>query len=146
MFARVWIIVAALLGASGVGMGAFRAHGLKKFLIARGTTGDELQKALANCATAVDYQLVSALALLLVGALAMRYCARLLHLAAALLAAGAAGFSGGLYCSVFGVPLHFSVIPIGGLMMILGWLSIAAAGLFSLRDADADCSPAEPPQ
>ena len=58
-----WIAVGALLGALGVALGAYGAHGLEKQLAAWGFAGDELAKRLANHETAVRYQMWHALAI-----------------------------------------------------------------------------------
>ena len=62
-----WIAVGAILGAIGVALGAYGAHGLEKQLAAWGYTGDDLAKRLANHETAVRYQMWHALAIVLVG-------------------------------------------------------------------------------
>ena len=127
---RIWILLAALLGASAVAIGAYHAHGLEDRLSKKGTMASEVRKKMDFCGTAVNYQMMHALALLGVGILATRSCSFMLHLAAVLLVAGILGFSGGLYCSVFEfAKLHWAVIPLGGLLMILGWLALAVAQL-----------------
>ena len=60
-----WIAVGAILGALGVALGAYGAHGLEKQLAAWGYTGDDLAKRLANHETAVRYQMWHALAIVL---------------------------------------------------------------------------------
>ena len=62
-----WIAVGAILGAIGVALGAYGAHGLDKQLAAWGYAGDDLAKRLANHETAVRYQMWHALAIVLVG-------------------------------------------------------------------------------
>ena len=100
--------VAALWGAIAVAAGAFGAHG------ASGRAAEWLR-------TGAEYQLVHALAALAAVQLRGR-------LAAALFVGGAAVFSGTLYLMALGWPRWLgAVTPIGGLLLILGWLALAAA-------------------
>ena len=117
------LALAALLGASGVGLGAFGAHGLEA----------RLGEALATWETGVFYHLVHALALLAV-ALLLRVAgeAPLLRSAGWLFAAGVGLFSGSLYLLALGGPGWLGpVTPLGGLAFIVGWACIAAQGLRS---------------
>ena len=108
---------AAAFGATGVGMGAFGAHALKAQLTSRGT--------LATWKTAVLYQLVHSVALLA------------LSVAPKTLDSGSTGscwiigtalFSGSLYGLAMGGPrLLGPVTPIGGLIMIGGWVALGFA-------------------
>ncbi len=112
-----WVIVAALLGAAGVVLGAFGAHGL------RGRLGPEQ---LASWSTAVQYQLLHALALLAVG-LHAGSSGRSVALPAGLWTAGSVLFSGSIYLLVLGGPRWLGPItPLGGLCLIAGWLALLA--------------------
>jgi uncharacterized membrane protein YgdD (TMEM256/DUF423 family) len=103
----------AALGALGVALGAFGAHGLRTFLPA---------EALGWWQTGVQYQMWHALALVALG-LAGRPETRL---PALLLGAGAAIFSGSLYLmALTGARWLGAVTPAGGLLMIAGWLILA---------------------
>ena len=62
-----WIAIGALLGAIGVGLGAFGAHGLSDFLAGLGYAGDDLTRRLDIFNTAVRYQMLHAIALVLTG-------------------------------------------------------------------------------
>jgi uncharacterized membrane protein YgdD (TMEM256/DUF423 family) len=64
MDARTWIIVGSILGGLGVAAGAFGAHGLQ---------GKLSPAALLTYEVAVRYQLFHALALVLVGMLALAH-------------------------------------------------------------------------
>ena len=111
----------ALLLAIGTVIGAFGAHALKARLAA--DRYEVLQ-------TAVHYQFVNALGLLLVGVAAERVAAPLLRTAGALLLAGVLLFSGSLYLILAGAPAGVGVLtPLGGLLLIIGWL-LAAWALF----------------
>ncbi|MFO0903870.1 MAG: DUF423 domain-containing protein [Pirellulales bacterium] len=127
MFPRLCLVLAALLGASGVGLGAYHAHGLEKFLDRQALEPAVKQKRLDNCGTAVKYQLYHAVALIGLAAFAQRQTSRALQATAALWLLGVAGFSGGLYLMVFtGRIGHWSIVPAGGVALIAGWLALAA--------------------
>jgi len=115
------IAAGAFLGASGVIAGAFATHALK------GQLGVEQ---LGWWQTAVQYQLWHALALLLTAALPLRRPAPV----AWLFGLGALIFSGSLYLMALGGPRWFGAItPIGGLLLIAGWLAL---GWTALRQRD----------
>ncbi len=127
---RFWLMIAGLLGASGVGFGAYQAHGLEKMLARRGVVAEVIDRRLDNCDTAAKYQLFHALALLGVVAAAERRRSRWWPIAAGLFTAGVIGFSGGLYLIVFaGTAVHWAIVPSGGLMLILGWLALTIAAV-----------------
>jgi uncharacterized membrane protein YgdD (TMEM256/DUF423 family) len=115
---RIWLAVAAIDGLAGVAMGAVGAHAFAGTL-------DAVD--LAVLRQAADYQVAHALALLGVAALAERRASRTLDLAGALFALGIAGFSGGIYMRVLGGVSLGPVVPIGGTMLMLGWLALLAA-------------------
>ena len=132
--AKAWIIVAALLGAGAVAIGAYHAHGLEKSLAKRGLDAAEVAKQMHNADVAVKYQMYHALAIFGIGSLLTRSgrAGTIVGSSAALLMLlGVAGFSGGLYAMVFDLArLHWAVVPVGGLLMILGWLALGIAGCF----------------
>ena len=103
-----WIaILAALSGALAVGAGAFGAHG------ASGAAADWLK-------TGGHYQLIHAVAALV----ALRMAAKG---PAILFVAGGALFAGSLYLMAWLGPskLLGPVTPLGGLLLIVGWLWLA---------------------
>ena len=120
---RVTLLAGGLFGATGVIGGAFGAHALRAFLIARGMA--EVWE------TAVHFQLVHAVALVGLAAwsrgelapVAARRCAR----AALCWSAGLVFFSGSLYLLAAGAPRWVGpVTPLGGLALIAGWLFLAS--------------------
>lgn len=116
---RPFVLLAALFGFTGVALGAFAAHGL------RGRLSPEY---LAVFQTGVLYQLVHALALLGVGALALHWRSRLLGAAGSLFAAGILLFSGSLYLlTLTGVGKLGMVTPLGGTAFLAGWLCLGLA-------------------
>lgn len=119
--ARRVLGVAGLLLATGIGIGALGAHALRAVLDPR---------QLASLDTAVDYQLVNALGLLVIGVLMKSGAQRGLRVTAALLVAGVLCFSGGIYLMLAGAPRLFGfVTPIGGVLLIAAWLVFAIAML-----------------
>ena len=131
MPAKIWILIAALLGAGAVAIGAYHAHGLDESLAQRGLDTAEVAKQMHNADTAVKYQMYHALAIFGIGLMVARRCTWLGSIAALLMLLGVIGFSGGLYADVFDiVRLSRAVVPIGGLLMILGWLTLGIAGMF----------------
>ena len=109
----------AVLMAIATIIGALAAHLLRDRLAA--VRYEVLQ-------TAVHYQFIHALGLLLLGALARQRHDRLLRIAADLLLAGVLLFSGSLYLLLGGAPLVIGALtPLGGLCLIGGWLLAAVA-------------------
>lgn len=99
-------LVAAALGATGVGLGAYGAHGLP-------------QIKLESWKTAVHYQLLHSVALLAVGVPIS---------SKRLWAMGTTLFSGSIYMLCIGVgpkAILGPTTPIGGLLMIAGWIALA---------------------
>ena len=115
--ASVLISASALLGASGVGLGAFGAHALKARLQAAGTE--------STWDTAVQYHLLHAVVLLAIG-LWTRFSPALSGAVAVsgwLFFVGVVLFSGSLYGLALGGPRWLGPItPLGGLAFIAGWL------------------------
>lgn len=114
----------AILGALGVGVGAFGAHALKAQLVTSGQ--------LDNWRTAVSYQMihvVAALALWAVLQAADRAPqSRLLRAAVFCWLVGLVLFSGSLYGLCLGGPRWLGpVTPLGGLALIAGWLCVLVA-------------------
>ena len=117
MHPRVCILLGCVWAALGVLLGAFGAHWLKDTLEASGQ--------LATWETAVRYQLVHALALIAFGLFRERTTGK--DFPAALLFFGSVFFSGSLYALSldFLAKLMGPITPLGGALMILGWLGFA---------------------
>jgi|SRR5690554_2747032 len=109
------VIVAALYGALAVIMGAFAAHGLKGTLSA---------ESLAVLQTAVHYQFFHALALLLVVIYGVHRPCAILRYSAVFFGLGVLLFSGSLYALVLSPFKPGIITPIGGSLLILGWLAL----------------------
>ena len=117
--ARLWLLLSACAGFSGVALGAFAAHGLKSRL-----TPDYL----AVFQTGAHYQLLHALALFGVALLALRAPGRPVNLAGGLFALGILLFSGSLYAlTLSGIGALGMVTPFGGLAFLGGWLCLGLA-------------------
>ena len=115
------IAVAALLLMTGVGAGAFGAHGLRAHVA---------PDMLAVWQTAVLYQMVHGLGLLAVAAIRPRLHARLASASVMFLLAGVALFSGSLYALVLtGTRGLGAITPIGGVCFMIGWVLLAIAAL-----------------
>lgn len=121
---RLWLLLSAFAGFTGVALGAFAAHGLKSRLSA---------EYLAVFQTGTHYQLIHALALLGVALLALVAPGRLVNLAGGFFAAGIMLFSGSLYLlTLTGISKLGIVTPFGGLAFLAGW---ACLGLLAWRMA-----------
>jgi uncharacterized membrane protein YgdD (TMEM256/DUF423 family) len=119
MDSRRTLVVAAVLIALATLMGAFGAHALRTQW-----SGERLQV----YETAVRYQFYHALGLLALGVLLRSADAELLRWVALLLLTGIVLFSGSLYALSFGAPRALgAVTPLGGLLLIAGWLLFALA-------------------
>ncbi|XOV83750.1 MAG: DUF423 domain-containing protein [bacterium] len=99
---------------SGVGLGAWGAHGLETFLGHTNTGSWE---------TGVLYQLVHGLALLLIGVLSRQQFSHQLRWVSMLLIVGVLLFSGSLYALTLGGPGWLGpMTPLGGICLISAWL------------------------
>lgn len=131
--ARGLLLTAALLGASSVALGAFAAHGLSGYLERRDVPEEERGGKLAQMETATRLQLAHALAMLVIALTTASppvAAERLRYAAAALMGIGSCLFAGGIYASVLlGQLGHWSIIPSGGLLLIVGWVAVAASAL-----------------
>ena len=113
------VIAAGFFGCTGVAAGAFGAHALKTRLD---------PDALSAFDTAARYQLLHALALLGSAWVAQQWPGRAASASAGLFAAGIVLFSGSLYAlSLSGVRALGAITPIGGLLLLLGWVALALA-------------------
>ena len=118
---HLFITAGSLLGGLAVAAGAFGAHSLKTFLEAHGQA--------ANWETAARYALFHALATVAVGTLAAVRPTPGLTAAGCCFLVGTAIFSGCLFAlALSGVKLLGAVVPIGGVLLIAGWMLLAYAG------------------
>jgi len=116
-----FLLIGALAGFLGVGLGAFGAHGL------RGRLAPEM---LAVFETGVRYQVYHALALVALSSVMMRLNGWLVVTAGWCFIAGIVLFSGSLYLLAFtGIRALGAVTPLGGLAFLAGWAALAIAAL-----------------
>lgn len=114
---HLFIRLGAVAGFVGVALGAFGAHALRSRLSA---------EQLAVFETGVRYQLVHALALVLVGILMGRRPARLTRAAGWCFTLGIVLFSGSLYALTLTGTTAFGIVtPVGGLFFLAGWACLA---------------------
>ncbi|WP_275546868.1 DUF423 domain-containing protein [Pseudomonas sp. Marseille-Q0931] len=117
--ARLWLLLSAFAGFTGVALGAFAAHGLKHRLT---------PEYLAVFQTGTHYQLIHALALFGVGLLALHMPGRLVNLAGGAFALGILLFSGSLYLlTLSGIGKLGIITPFGGVAFLIGWLCLGLA-------------------
>jgi len=118
---KIAFLFAAFAGALGVVLGAFGAHALR---------GSIEPRLIETFQTAVQYQLIHALALLLVS-LTMGWLGQslLFEISAYAFMAGIILFSGSLYGLVLTEMKWLGpVTPLGGLSLIVGWLALLVGG------------------
>lgn len=152
-----WAVTGAVLGGIAVITGAFAAHGLPATLQelygsqTRTVNGEEVlawKKYLGDFATAAEYQMYHAIGLLVLGVLTNVKCIRARAVAGWSFLLGILLFSGSLYVLVLTGQRWLGMItPIGGVLLIVGWLSLAyvvcPCGLSSCRSSPAALSPPE---
>ena len=119
--ARWIVLVSGVLGALGVILGAFGAHGLEDYLTKQSVAPDEILKRAEQLDVAVQYHMLHVLATLAIGLVTLKGKAR--YVACLFFYLGIVLFSGGLYSMVFlGVMGHWAIVPSGGLCFIIGWI------------------------
>jgi uncharacterized membrane protein YgdD (TMEM256/DUF423 family) len=117
--ARIAGICGCLLAALGLMCGAFGAHALRASL--------DVQ-AMALWQTAVQYQFLHALGLLLVAAIFARRSDRAMRIAGVAFVAGSVLFCGSLYALALGAPRGLGMLtPVGGFALLIGWVALACA-------------------
>lgn len=119
-FDKKIVVSAAVLAIVAIGLGAFGAHGLRDIMTAKALTAFE---------TGVRYQMYHALALLVIG-FAIEIPHKTRKWVYLFFISGIILFSGSIYLLAFSElsALDFSflgpITPIGGLLLILGWLRL----------------------
>jgi uncharacterized membrane protein YgdD (TMEM256/DUF423 family) len=133
-----WTVIGATLAGLAVVTGAFGAHGLPKYLQVlyeaqyKDVHGERVlawKNYLGDFKTAAEYQMYHAIGLMLVGFLTRPRCERSRRIAGWSLLLGTLLFSGSLYALVLtGQTWLGAITPIGGVLFIVGWFSLAYAG------------------
>ncbi|MBI1372657.1 MAG: DUF423 domain-containing protein [Phycisphaera sp.] len=117
---RRFVILAGILGCTGVIAGAFGAHGLEGRLDAH---------MLDVWNTGARYQIYHAIALLGAAWVCERFPGRAATVAGWLFVVGVVIFSGSLYAlALSGIKWLGAVTPLGGLALIVGWALLGVAG------------------
>lgn len=136
--ARLWLFLAALMGAAAVGAGAMtasgstRGHSFDEQLAAKGLDESSVAHRIEQAKTAVSYHLTHALAMFGAGLLAWSSRSFFAHLAAFAFLVGMLLFSGSLYALVFFEKTQAtSVVPFGGVTLIVAWALLALGSLFA---------------
>jgi uncharacterized membrane protein YgdD (TMEM256/DUF423 family) len=115
----------AFFGLTAFAAGAFGSHGLKDKLSPTDLTTFEI---------AVRYQMYHALVLLMVAIGSTLFSSAFIPMAGWLFALGTFIFSGSLYVLVAsGVKWWGAVTPIGGVILLIGWLFLFVGSLLSSR-------------
>ncbi|HZH94940.1 MAG TPA: DUF423 domain-containing protein [Flavisolibacter sp.] len=117
---KTFLIAGALLAGLAVVLGAFGAHGLKKFVSPE--TVNTFQ-------TGVQYQMYHAFALLVLAIVYQQFANNMMHYSGWFFLGGILLFSGSLYVLVIlkarditGLNGIGIITPIGGLLFITGWI------------------------
>ncbi len=117
---RRFVLLGAIFAFLGVGFGAFGAHALQATLTANGRE--------ATYETAVQYQLIHALALLAAAWVGSQWPGRWSRWAGYLFAAGIVVFSGSLYIlAIFDIRFMGAITPLGGVCFLAGWACVGLA-------------------
>ncbi len=120
MSARGLLVAGAISAFVGVAAGAFGAHGL------HGRISPDLLEVFD---TGVRYQMLHALALVALAALAGRWPGGAWGAAGWLFVAGTVLFSGSLYAlALTGIRWLGAVTPFGGVAFLVGWVVVAVTG------------------
>jgi uncharacterized membrane protein YgdD (TMEM256/DUF423 family) len=130
--ARWWGVVAGILACLSVALGAFGAHALKDRLT---------QERMAIFETAVEYQFLHSLALLIVSVWMRMRSTPALTIAATAFLVGIVIFCGSLYLLVTTQSGAWgAVTPIGGVAFLVGWLFVIRAALSDKCSAAPDAA------
>lgn len=127
MSGKTTLIVASVLGALAVVIGAFGAHALPNWLGKQDLDEQAIAKRLDNLDVGARYHMYHALALLGIGILqqSMPQAGRMATVSFLI---GILLFSGGLYFySLTGITKLMMLVPLGGLSYILGWIGLAVS-------------------
>jgi uncharacterized membrane protein YgdD (TMEM256/DUF423 family) len=122
-FQNQFLMIGALLGFLGVAGGAFGAHFLRSKLS---------PEFLQTFEIGIRYQLYHALVLISLAVLTVFLPSQWFTAAGWFFVIGIFIFSGSLYLLVFsGVKAWGAVTPIGGLLLLIGWLNLFLGSFFS---------------
>ena len=118
------LLLTALLGGTGIMLAALGAHYMKGRLSDSG---------LDSFDTAVNFQILHGIVLLSITLFCFAVRKRAFGLTFWLIFAGTAMFSGSIYLLLMNMRFLWFVTPLGGILTILGWLSIIPQGYRYLK-------------
>ena len=117
-------MLASFLGCITVMIGAFGAHALKDVLL--------LNNKLDAFETGVKYQMIHVVVLMVIGIGWSKLASRWVYVASVLLVSGITLFSGSLYLLAITNYSKIGIVtPIGGVMLIFGWIAIFMSARYS---------------
>jgi uncharacterized membrane protein YgdD (TMEM256/DUF423 family) len=123
---RIFLTLSGVNGFLAVGLGAFGAHGLRKWLAGSADGGHRLEV----WETAARYHLAHAIALAICAYLTTRTSSQAAIVAGWSMQAGIVIFCGSLYgLTLSGTRALGAITPFGGLCLLAGWLAIVVAAL-----------------
>ena len=122
--ARFWMSFGCLLAALTVGLGAFGAHGLEDRITA---SVEDPEKNMGYWETATRYQMYHCIGIIVVVlGCALSGARRIFDVTGTLFVFGILIFSGFLYAiALTDIKFLGAIVPIGGLAMIVGWVTLA---------------------
>ena len=131
------MFVAGILGATGVAIGAFQAHGLEKLLVIRLVPTEDISHRLELCSTGVRFQLIHALALIVISIVSfLRPTDRIWRAVGIGFCIGLLFFCGSLYMiSIAGKQSFAKFAPIGGVTLMASWFMVSI-GAFCFSPAE----------
>lgn len=122
-----WLIGAGIHGAMAVAFGAWASHGAGSVIA---------EDAVEWVRTGSSYQLWHVVALIAVAALLAHSRNRLVGVAGFAFCLGALLFSCSLYALALGGPAWLVYLtPVGGSLLIAGWVALLCSGIFGRRSA-----------
>ena len=139
MGSRTCLFIAGLLAATGVAMGAYRAHGLEKLLIGQELTPSDISHRMDQFSSAVRFQMIHALAFMVLAVI------QYLQPQGIVWKIVACGFLLGVTCfcgSLYGLSLADKkqlahVAPVGGISLMISW-AILALNAIRFRDLETE--------
>jgi len=122
------LLAAGIFGAAAIALGAWGAHGLEAWLVARGGEPERVAARLDQFNVAARYHLVHAVVLVGLAAISDRLASAASRWIGRLMGVGIVLFSGSLYLLVItDTPWLGAITPLGGLAWIVAWSALGIA-------------------